>query len=81
LGLRTFGEDQGNPYLGNIGEVRNYSEDMARHIDKEIADILHQAYQSAKDILTRQRDKLDALATALLEHETIDRPEFETLMA
>jgi cell division protease FtsH len=81
LGLRTFGEDQGNPYLGNLGEVRDYSEDMAQRIDKEIQEILHKAYQSAKDILTRQRDKLDALADALLERETIDRPEFETLMA
>ncbi len=81
LGLRTFGEDQGNPYLGNIGEVRNYSEDMAQHIDKEISDILHHAYQSAKEILARQRDKLDSLAAALLEKETVDRPEFEALMA
>jgi len=81
LGLRTFGEEQGNPYLGNMGEVRDYSEDMARRIDKEIQDILYKAYQSAKDILIRQRDKLDALATALLERETIERPEFEMLMA
>jgi len=81
LGLRTFGEEQGNPYLGNLGEVRDYSEDMARRIDKEIQEILHKAYQSAKDILTRQRDKLESLADALLERETIDRPEFEMLMA
>jgi len=81
LGLRTYGEDQGNPYLGNLGEVRNYSEDMAERIDKEIHDILHTAYDKAKDILLRQRDRLESLANALLEHETIDRPQFEALMA
>ena len=51
LGLRTFGEDQGNPYLGNLGEVRNYSEEMAQAIDQEIRDITETAYQRAKDIL------------------------------
>jgi cell division protease FtsH len=81
LGLRTYGEDQGNPYLGSLGEVRDYSEDMAQQIDKEIQNILRVAYQRAKDILFKQRDKLEALADALLEHETIDRPQFETLMA
>jgi cell division protease FtsH len=80
LGLRTFGEEQGNPYLGNLGEVRDYSDEMAQRIDTEIQDILHKAYQGAKDILTRQRDKLESLANALLERETIDRPEFEALM-
>jgi cell division protease FtsH len=81
LGLRTFGEDQGNPYLGSLGETRDYSEETARHIDQEIHAILHQAHQKAKEILVEQRDKLEALAEALLEHETIDRPQFEALMA
>jgi cell division protease FtsH len=80
LGLRTFGEDQGNPYLGSLGETRDYSEEMARRIDQEIHEILHQAYQKAKDILFERRDKLEALAEALLEHETIERPQFEVLM-
>jgi len=81
LGLRTFGEEQGNPYLGNMGEVRNYGEAMAQTIDQEIQNILSAAYQQAKGILTQQRHKLESLADALLEHETIDRPQFEALMA
>ncbi len=81
LGLRTFGEEQGNIYLGSLGESRDYSEEMAKTIDREIQHILQTAYQRAKDILTRQRHKLEVLAEALLEDETVDRPQFEALMA
>ncbi|MBE7555225.1 MAG: ATP-dependent zinc metalloprotease FtsH [Anaerolineales bacterium] len=81
LGLRTFGEEQGNPYLGSLGEIRNYSEEMAQTIDHEIRHILDTAYQRAKDIVVIQQRKLEALAGALLEHETVERPTFEALMA
>jgi cell division protease FtsH len=81
LGLRTFGEEQGNPYLGNLGEVRNYSEEMARAIDQEIRHITETAYRRAKATLLKQRDKLEALAAKLLDVETVERPEFEALMA
>ncbi len=81
LGLRTFGEEQGNPYLGSLGEIRDYSEEMAQAIDHEIQSLLDRAYRQAKDILTAQQSKLVALAESLLEHETIERPMFEALMA
>ncbi len=80
LGLRTFGEEQGNPYLGSLGEIRDYSEEMAQAIDHEIRSILDTAYQRAKDIVVAQRGKLEALAVSLLEYETIERPQFEALM-
>jgi cell division protease FtsH len=81
LGLRTFGEEQGNPYLGSLGEIRNYSEEMAQTIDHEMRQILDTAYQRAKEIIMAQQRKLEALAEALLEHETVERPTFEALMA
>ena len=81
LGLRTFGEEQGNPYLGSLGEIRDYSEEMAQAIDQEIRQILDTAYQRAKDIIIEQRRKLEALADSLLEYETVERPKFEALMA
>ena len=81
LGLRTFGEEQGNPYLGSLGETRDYSEEMAQVIDQEMSQILEGAYQRATDILVSQRQKLELLAESLLECETIERPEFEALMA
>jgi cell division protease FtsH len=81
LGLRTFGEEQGNPYLGNLGEIRNYSEEMAQAIDHEIRHITETAYRRARDILSAQRDKLETLAKTLLDLETVERPEFEAMMA
>ena len=81
LGLRTYGEDQGNPYLGSLGEARNYSQEVAQRIDREMHRILDRAYQRAKDIVTQQQRKLEALANALLEVETVERSQFETLMA
>jgi cell division protease FtsH len=81
LGLRTFGEEQGNPYLGGLNEIRNYSEEMAQTIDYEMRHILDTAYQRAKEIIIDQQRKLEALAEALLEYETVERPAFEALMA
>jgi cell division protease FtsH len=81
LGLRTFGEEQGNPYLGSLGDIRDYSEEMAQAIDHEIRHILDRAYQRAKDIVVAQRCKLEALAESLIEYETIERPQFEALMS
>ncbi|MEM7030397.1 MAG: ATP-dependent zinc metalloprotease FtsH [Chloroflexota bacterium] len=81
LGLRTYGETQENPFLGNMSQSRNYSEEMAQGIDEEILGILDKAYQRAKSILTERKDKLDTLTRTLLEIETVNRPEFETMMA
>jgi cell division protease FtsH len=81
LGLRTFGEEQGNPYLGNMGEIRNYSEEIAQTIDQEIRHITEAAYRRAKDILVNQHNKLESLARELLDVETVNRPEFEAMMA
>ncbi len=80
LGLRTFGQEQGNPYLGSLGESRDYSEEMAQYIDQEIHHILDTAYQRARDITAKQSEKLEALAKTLLEIETVDRSQFEALM-
>ena len=48
LGLRCFGEEQGHPYLGSMGESRDYSEAMAQAIDQEIRHILDTAYVRAQ---------------------------------
>jgi cell division protease FtsH len=81
LGLRTFGQVQGNPYLGNLGETPNYSEEMSQRIDKEISQILDMAYQRAKNIIIQQKDRIENLAKTLLDIETVERPQFEALMA
>jgi cell division protease FtsH len=81
LGLRTFGQVQGNPYLGNLGETPNYSEEMAQSIDQEIRQIIDGAYQRAREMVQKRREKLERLAITLLDVETVDRSHFETLMA
>jgi cell division protease FtsH len=81
LGLRTFGQVQGNPYLGHLGETPNYSEAMSQRVDQEISQILDTAYQRAKNIIIQQKDRLEKLAKTLLEIETVERPQFEALMA
>lgn len=81
LGLRTYGEEQNNGYLGGLGDIRDYSEQVAHIIDEEIRQILDNAYGRAKQIVQQQQRTMEALVDALLEHETIDRPQFEALMA
>ena len=80
LGLRTFGEEQGNPYLGHMGEIRDYSEEVAQAIDREITAILDESYQRARTVVNEQRQRLERLAAALLEVETVERAQFEQLM-
>ncbi|GAB4576202.1 MAG: ATP-dependent zinc metalloprotease FtsH [Anaerolineae bacterium] len=81
LGLRTFGEQAGNIFLGrDLMEQRNYSEEAAIQIDQEVHRILDEAYKRARNILLENRDKLIAVSEALLEKETIDRDEFEAIM-
>jgi cell division protease FtsH len=81
LGPRTFGSDGGAVFLGReIGEQRDYSEQAAEEIDNEVRRILTSAYARAKQLLTENRDKLEALVRLLIEQETLDRSTFEDLM-
>ena len=81
LGLRTFGEQTGNIFLGrDLMEQRNYSEEAAVQIDQEVRRILDHAYLRAKTILQENREKLILLSQTLLDKETVDREEFEAIM-
>jgi cell division protease FtsH len=69
-------------FLGReLYEQRDYSEQAAEEIDNEVKRIVSNAYERAKKVLVDNRDKLELVANALLDHETIDRREFEELMA
>ena len=81
LGPITFGEKEEMVFLGReIGEQRNYSEAVAEEIDAEVKDIVTEAYETARRILTDHREKLDAIARRLMEVETLDFQEFVDLM-
>jgi len=72
------GSGGGRPNLAQAGGKG--PEKLAEAIDHEIRHILDTAYQRAKHIVREQKHAMEALADALLEHETIDRPQFEVLM-
>jgi len=82
LGPRTFGHDQSQPFLGReFSATADYSDEIAREIDDEIRRIVEEAHQTARQVLSDRRDALDRLSRLLLEHETIEREEFEALLA
>jgi cell division protease FtsH len=82
LGPLTFGEKEELVFLGKeIGEQRNYSEEVAQLIDEEVKTIINQAYQHAQDVITRYRNKLKAIAEMLREEETLDADQFESIFA
>ena len=82
LGPQTFGQKEELVFLGReIGEQRDYSEETAQRIDLEVRGMIGRAYDRAKGILTTHRDKLDAVARSLIERETLEREDFEAIVA
>ncbi|MGZ5301119.1 MAG: ATP-dependent zinc metalloprotease FtsH [Actinomycetota bacterium] len=78
IGPRTLGQKQGEVFLGrDWGSTPDYSDAVAFEIDQEVRQLIDEAHDVALDILTENRTKLDALATQLLEKETLDREEVE----
>ncbi len=81
LGPMIFGQKEELVFLGReIGEQRDYSEHVAEEIDAEVRKIISMAYEQATTILLENRDKLDLVASRLLEAETLTREEFLALM-
>ena len=81
LGARTFGHKDELVFLGKeLHEDRNYSEETAERIDKEVTRLIDDAFNKATSILTQHRETLNTLATTLLEKETIEKDEFEALI-
>jgi cell division protease FtsH len=81
LGPITLGRRHGNPFLGrDLMEDRNYSEEVAMSIDREVKKIIDDSYQRAEQLLTENRAKMDEIVQVLLQKETLEREEFEALM-
>ena len=73
LGPLSFGKRDELVFLGReIGEQRNYSDDVAKTIDEEVRAIIDRAYERAMDVLVTHRSKLEALAEKLVAEETVD---------
>jgi cell division protease FtsH len=81
LGPITFGKKEEAIFLGReIAQHRDYSEQTAQTIDREVRDIVERNYKRAKDILSSKLHILHELAKALLEYETLDGEEVERIV-
>lgn len=80
LGPLMLGEKEEMIFLGKeIGEHRNYSEEIARQIDHEVGRIVGEAYHKAIQLLADHKSKLEVIAKRLLEEETLDAKNFEAI--
>ncbi|TVP87630.1 MAG: ATP-dependent metallopeptidase FtsH/Yme1/Tma family protein [Alkalicoccus sp.] len=81
LGPVQFGSSQGEVFLGrDINNEQNYSDAIAHEIDLEVQRILKEAYATCKQILTENKDSLQLVAETLLEYETLDAKQIESLV-
>jgi cell division protease FtsH len=82
LGPRVLGRNHDMPFLGReMGAEPDYSEEVAREIDDEIRRIIEEAHASATQLLKDHIDELHRISLILIERETIDKEQFERLLA
>ncbi|MDR7417714.1 MAG: ATP-dependent zinc metalloprotease FtsH [Armatimonadota bacterium] len=80
LGPLSLGKRHGPVFLGrDLVESRNYSEEIAFEIDKEIRRIIDECYETARAAIIEHREALDRIARALLEHESLEAEELDRL--
>ena len=82
LGPLMYAEEEGEVFLGRSmgSQHSNISADTAKLIDLEVRSIIDQCYGTSKRLLDENRDKLDAMAQALMKYETIDAEQIEDIM-
>lgn len=82
LGPVAYGESQNHQvFLGrDFNHERNYSEEVAGEIDKEVRKYLEEAYAACRELITENRDKLELIAQALMERETLTAKQLEELL-
>jgi len=82
LGPRVLGRGHDQPFLGrDYGAEADYSEEIAREIDDEIRRIIEEAHETAKQVLREHMEELHRVSAILIERETIDKDQFERLLA
>ena len=81
LGPRVYGENQSEVFLGReMSTHRNVSPETAERVEKEISRIIEQEYDRARNIIEDNRDKIEVMAGALLEWETLDANQVSQIM-
>ena len=82
VGMVQYGTDDEFVFLGReMGRPKVYSESTAREIDEEIKRLIDDGYKTAQNIIVTHRDKLELIASALLEYETLDRIQVEEIIS
>ncbi len=82
LGPRVLGRGHDQPFLGrDYGAEADYSEEIAREIDDEIRRVIEESHELALAVLREHMDELHKISTILIERETIDKDQFELLLA
>jgi cell division protease FtsH len=82
LGPRVLGRNHDMPFLGReMGAEPDYSEEIAREIDDEIKRVIEEAHDVAINVLKEHMDELHKISMILIERETIDKDQFERLLA
>ncbi len=81
LGFVFYGEDDSRPnFMGGFGDGKEYSEETAKAIDEEIKKLIDGLYAETQKILEANRERIDALAKALLKYETLDSQDVDRIM-
>ena len=81
LGMELYGDSDDYVFLGKeISQNKTYSEQTAQQIDTEVRRLIDEAYKLAKSLIEENRDKLDLIANALLEYETLDGKQVEDIV-
>ena len=81
MGNLTYGKSEEHVFMGrDFGHTRNFSEEIAADIDKEVKRIIDERYDIAKHLLSENRDMLEFISKSLLERETLDEKDFDELM-
>ncbi|HEY1029041.1 MAG TPA: ATP-dependent zinc metalloprotease FtsH [Pseudomonas sp.] len=82
LGPLMYAEEEGEVFLGRSmgSQNSNVSGETAKQIDEEVRRIIDECYATAKKLLIENRDKLDAMAEALMKYETIDSDQIDDIM-
>lgn len=81
LGPLTFGEEEGEVFLGRpVSQHKEVSDSTAQQIDEEVREIISRNYRRAKEILTENIEKLHMMAEGLIKYETIDIKQIQDIM-
>jgi cell division protease FtsH len=81
MGPLAYEEEEGEVFLGrSVTQHKNISDATSKQIEQEVRMTVDRNYQRAKDVLVEHRDKLDAMAEALMQYETLNSSQIDDIM-